>query len=160
MIHHISIAAYNPKHVAEVLAKLWRGKAFPFPVSQGSYMAGALDENGTFIDVHPWEIELIPGNDDQPHIQFYKNPIPRRFTPFHAAISVPVSQEEIVEIAEQEGWRVLHHCGIFEVIELWIENHHLIELITPSMVSQYLAYYSKTNIERNLERLLAEPARI
>jgi hypothetical protein len=160
MIHHISIAAHHPQHVAEVLAQLWRGKVIPFPVRQGSYVAIAFDGNGTFIDVHPWEMELIPGTADRPQIQFHKNPTPRQFNAFHAAISVPLSQEEIFAIADQEGWRVLHNRGIFEVIEFWVENHQMIELLTPLMVGQYLTYYSRTNLERNLDRLVAEPASV
>ena len=31
MIHHVSISARDPRHVADVLAELMRGRAYPFP---------------------------------------------------------------------------------------------------------------------------------
>ena len=31
MIHHVSISARDPKHVADVLAELMKGRAYPFP---------------------------------------------------------------------------------------------------------------------------------
>ena len=31
MIHHVSISARDPKHVAEVLAELMKGRAIRFP---------------------------------------------------------------------------------------------------------------------------------
>ena len=46
MIHHISIAANNPKYVAGVLAKVLGGKVYPFPVYPGSYIAVAFDQYG------------------------------------------------------------------------------------------------------------------
>ena len=40
MLFHLSIDADNPKHVAEVFAEIWKGRAMPFPpVAVGSWMA-------------------------------------------------------------------------------------------------------------------------
>jgi hypothetical protein len=33
MIHHLSLSAQNPLHVAEVLAEIWHGKVAPFPTA-------------------------------------------------------------------------------------------------------------------------------
>jgi hypothetical protein len=41
-----------------------------------------------------------------------------------------------------EGWRVVR-CSresFFDVIEFWLENRLMIELLTPEMASQYLAF--------------------
>jgi len=46
MIHHLSIAARDPKRAAEVLAELMGGKAVPFPPNPGSFFALQLDEHG------------------------------------------------------------------------------------------------------------------
>ena len=41
MIHHLSIAARDPKHSAEVLAEIMGGKAVPFPPHPGSFLCFA-----------------------------------------------------------------------------------------------------------------------
>ncbi|MDZ8185287.1 MAG: hypothetical protein RMX96_10590 [Nostoc sp. ChiSLP02] len=148
MIHHISIPANNPPHVAEVLAKILGGKAAPFPSNPGSYVAVALDEHGTMIEVYPLGIELIPGDGEQ-QVKFRENDNINQFNAVHAAVSVSVSQKEIEEIAASEGWRVLRcNRGRFEVIEFWIENRLLLELLSPEIVSQYLNFFQKQNLEK------------
>ncbi|HLO84991.1 MAG TPA: hypothetical protein VK203_08285 [Nostocaceae cyanobacterium] len=150
MIHHLSIPANNPRHVAEVLAKIWNGQAAPFPPHSGSYMAIAHDEYGTMIEVHPFGTELIPGMGEQP-AQFQVSEYLSPYSPVHAAISVPLSQEKIEEIAAQEGWRALRcHRGNFDVIEFWIENHLMLELLTPEMATQYLQFSQKRSLEQFL----------
>lgn len=148
MIHHISIPAHNPAHVAEVLAKIWNGKAAPFPPHSGSYMAVAYDDYGTMIEVHPLQTELIPGLGEQ-QAQFQESDYPSEFSGVHAAISVPISQEKIEEIAAQEGWRALRcNRGSFEVIEFWLENRLMLELLTPEMAEKYLQFSQKRNLEQ------------
>ena len=39
MIHHVSIPAREPRHVAEVLAELMGGKHHPFGPLEGAFMA-------------------------------------------------------------------------------------------------------------------------
>ncbi|MBD2663705.1 hypothetical protein [Richelia sinica] len=148
MIHHMSISASNPHHVAEVLAQIWNGKAVPFSPHPGSYMALSNDEYGTMIEVYPLETELIPGRDNQP-ANFQQNQSPSQYYPIHAAISVPINQARIEEIANQAGWRVLHcHRGQFDVMEFWVENRLMLELLTPEMAQQYLDFAQKRNLEQ------------
>src|SRR4051812_15576468 len=66
MIHHVSFSARNPKHVAEVLAELMCGRAYPFlgPIPD-SWMAVSGDECGTMIEVFPEDITLEPGRTDE-----------------------------------------------------------------------------------------------
>ncbi|MFN6538144.1 MAG: hypothetical protein RM021_017605 [Nostoc sp. EkiNYC01] len=97
MIHHISIAANNPRHVAEVLAKLLGGKTAPFPSHPGSYVAVALDEQGTLIEVYPLGTELIPGDGEQ-QVQFRKNNNYSQFNAVHAAVSVSVSEKRLKKL--------------------------------------------------------------
>jgi hypothetical protein len=153
MIHHLSISAHNPRRVAEVLAEVFGGKAIPFSPHHGSYMAVSGKENGTTIEVYPQGTELIPGTGEQ-HVQFQENTQPSNFYATHAAISVPTSQEEIEQIASREGWRVLP-CSRrnFEVIEFWVENCLMLELLTPEMASDYLQFTQR----RNLEEFFASP---
>ncbi len=148
MIHHISIAANNPRHVAEVLAKILGGKVAPFPSHPGSYVAIAMDEKGTLIEVYPLGTELIPGDGEQ-QVQFRKNQNYSPYDAVHAAVSVSISEKEIEEIVAEEGWRVLHcNRGQFEVIEFWIENRLMIELLTPEIAPQYLNFVQKRNLEK------------
>jgi len=52
MIFHISISADDPKRTATMLAALWRGEAFPFPmVAKGSWVAHAGDDRRPTIEV-------------------------------------------------------------------------------------------------------------
>jgi hypothetical protein len=150
MIHHISISAENPRHVAEVLAEVLGGRSCPFPPHPGSFMAMAGDTHGTGIEVYPHGSELIPGNGDE-DAGFGNNTSPSRYNATHAAISVPLNQEQIEQIAAREGWRTRRFSrgnGAFDVIEFWIENRQMIELLTPEMAAQYLASLAPENLER------------
>lgn len=145
MIHHISLAAENPRHAASVIAELWGGKAYPFPLHPGSYIAIAGDKHGTAIEVYPLGTELIPGSEDEP-VQFCDRGIYTEFLATHAALSVPASLEQIQQIGDREGWRVLpSNRGSFEIIEFWLENRLMIELLTPDLVTQYEEF---TTIEK------------
>ncbi|MBD2463512.1 hypothetical protein H6G89_21135 [Oscillatoria sp. FACHB-1407] len=141
MIHHISIAAHDPQHVAEVLAELFQGTTIPFPSHPGSYVAVALDSHGTMVEVHPLTIKLIPGvgEEDAQHLHDADS---LAYTATHAAISVSMSEEQIQAIATREGWRMkrFNRGGFFDVIEFWLENHMLIELLPPELASNYLAF--------------------
>jgi hypothetical protein len=137
MIHHISIPANNPLHVAEVLAELFKGFSAPFPSHPGSYVAFALDKYGTLIEVYPCGTEMTPGSDDQP-IQYQSPTTEKQYIATHAAISIPLEQPQIDSIAERENWRCLRCSrGYFDVIEFWVENAVLLELATPELAEQY-----------------------
>ena len=53
MIHHLSIAAQDPKRAADTLAELMGGTAVPFPPNPGSFFALQLDEHGSGVEVYP-----------------------------------------------------------------------------------------------------------
>lgn len=149
MIHHFSIAAENPQHAATVLAEVLNGKAFPFYPHPGSYMVFPLDEHGTAIEVYPLNTELKPG-EGEGQCTFVESPQASRYTATHAAISVNVSQEKIEEVGQREGWRVLrcNRDSFFDVMEFWLENRIMIELLTPEMADQYLALSKPENLQQ------------
>jgi hypothetical protein len=71
---------------------------------------------------------------------FVHNPRHSEFCATHAAISINRSREEIFRVAEESGWRALElPRGGFNVIEFWIENSVMIELLTPDMANDYLS---------------------
>jgi hypothetical protein len=55
-------------------------------------------------------------------------------------VSVPRTAEEIIAVGQREGWRA-ERCsrGPHDVIELWVENRVMLELMTPEMTADYLA---------------------
>jgi hypothetical protein len=138
MIHHFSISARNTAHAASVLAEILNGRSFPFGSVPGSHIAITEDGHGTAIEVYPAGVELAPGTHSDP-LQTVANPHSSHFSATHAAISVDKTEDELRSIAEREGWRALH-CdrGPFRVVEFWLENRLLIELLTPEMAADYL----------------------
>jgi hypothetical protein len=149
MIHHISISVENPQHVAQVLAEVLHGQAYPFFPHPGSYMVFPLDEYGTGIEVYPLKTQLKPGEGDS-SCQFVETASVSGFTATHAAISVAATQEEIEDIGKREGWRVVrcNRDSFFDVMEFWLENKIMIELLTPEMSAQYVAVTSPENLQQ------------
>jgi len=143
MIHHVSIAARQPRHVAEVLAELMNGRAYPFPGGiADSFMAVSGDAHGSMIEVYPEDVVLQPGTGDS-QVTAGHTDAPRH-VPFHLLLSVPVDRATVQRIGDREGWRTrLFGRGapgqppVFHVIEFWIENRLMVEVATPDMVAEY-----------------------
>jgi hypothetical protein len=146
MIHHVSIPARDPQHVAGVLAELMNGRCVPFGPLEGAFMAATGDANGTLIEVYPESATLnIPDHDDQ--VVFAENPTPPRTWPFHVLLSVPHDAEAVERIGAREGWRARTfgrgpqgQKPFFHVIEFWLENRLMIEVATPAMAKEYLDF--------------------
>src|SRR5271167_3555657 len=64
MIHHLSIAARDPRHVAEVLAEFMGGATTRFTPNPGSWFAHQHDEYGTGVEVYPAGTELRPAGPE------------------------------------------------------------------------------------------------
>lgn len=138
MIHHFSIAARDPRHVAEVLAELFGGAVTGFGPRAGGYIAWAGDEHGTAIEVYPAGTEMFPASGAG-QANFRTAEGTSGFTSTHAAVSVERTEEEIFALGKREGWRAVKlDRGGFEVIELWIENAVMLEVLTPTMAAAYL----------------------
>jgi hypothetical protein len=143
MIHHVSISARDPKHVADVLAELMKGRAYPFPGGVAdSFMAVSGDEYGSMIEVYPENVALVPGRDDkQVHAAHDATP---GYVPFHLLLSVPGDRATVERIGEREGWRTQYfgrgapgQPPAFHVIEFWLENRIMVEVATPDMLAEY-----------------------
>jgi hypothetical protein len=142
MIHHISLAAQDPKHVAEVFAELMGGKNYPFPGGfRDSYMAVSGDRHGTAIEVYPAGLRLSPDGDGAMPAEGSAD---TGYVPFHLLLSVPVDQATIERIGKREGW-LTRLCGrgapgqrpVFSVIEFWVENRILVELAPMDLIGDY-----------------------
>lgn len=151
MIYHISIAANQPLRVAQVLAELWQGQVTPFPNHAGSYVVLTFDPHGTLIEVLPRGTELTPGTGKE-GAQFSQNPYSSSYGAVHAAISVPTSEAQIMAIAAREGWRAVrcNRAEYFEVIEFWVENQLLLELLPSTLAAQYLSFMQPQTLQQVL----------
>jgi hypothetical protein len=136
MIFHFSIAADDPKRTATMLAELWRGEALPFPMlGRGSWIAHAGDDGRSSIEVYPRGLALYPGErfgDLRPET-------PSQYVPFHAAVATPLSIEQVEEIGRRYGCktRVCQRGPWFRVIEFWVDNVLMLEMLTPEMQQEY-----------------------
>jgi len=143
MIHHVSIPARNPEHVASVLAEVMGGKSVPFGPLEGAYMAMSGDAHGSMIEVYPDKATLdIPAKDDQ--VVFGENREPPQTWPFHVLLSVPLDREQVERVGAREGWRaktfgrgMQGKKPFFHVIEFWLENRLMIEVVSPPMAEEY-----------------------
>lgn len=138
MLFHLSIAANDPRHVAQVIAELWGGEAFPFPpVSDNGWIALAGDERGSAMEVYPADITLREAEGDADAIG--EKGAPAGYTATHAAMATQLDQDAVLAIARREGWpaKYRNRGGLFGVIELWIEGRQMMEVLTPSMQAEY-----------------------
>ena len=65
----------------------------------------------------------------------------RGFGATHFALSVATDASIVKQIAERAGW----HCvtcnrGPFHVIEVWVENDTMVEVLPPDFAAEYLAW--------------------
>ena len=141
MIHHVSIPARNPQHVAEVLAEVMDGRCVPFGPLEGAFMATGSD--GSMIEVYPDRATLdIPANDDQVVFGERSDAAADLAVP-HPAVGAALA-EEVESIGAREGWRAKTfgrgkrgEKPFFHVIEFWLENRLMIEVTPPDMTREY-----------------------
>lgn len=151
MINHISIAVGDPARVANFIARLWDGEVFPFPPAPDSYFVVENDGFGTAVEITPSGTVLVPGeglpdeNDlnaktEVHEAQFVRTETAPRYVATHLNISVKKSIDEIRAIAKEEGWRVLvcnRGEGLFQLVEVWLEDTFLLEVMTPDQTRRY-----------------------
>jgi hypothetical protein len=139
VIHHISIPARDPEHVARVLVELFDGRLTGFGPYPGSFIAWACDDVGAAIEVYPAGTEMVPP-DGPGQATFRHDPNASRYVATHATVSVQRSVDEVLALGEREGWRAVRLSrGPHDVIELWVENSVMLEIMTPEMTADYLA---------------------
>jgi hypothetical protein len=151
MIHHISIDARDPFRAAGVLAQIWNGKVYKFLIP-GSYLVMPFDNYGTHIVVFKSGDIWVPGADVE--AAKVSQTAPTDFVSAHVAISVPIDHQQIEQIGQREGWRVLTRRqgdGIpFSAVEFWVENRCLFEFFSPEFAPQYLQTMQPEAIDRIL----------
>ncbi|HUR99286.1 MAG TPA: hypothetical protein VMZ26_14565 [Pyrinomonadaceae bacterium] len=152
MINHISIAVNDPERVANVIAELWDGMVFPFPPAPNSFFVVANDGRGSAVEITPAGTVLIPGdglpdeNDldgatEVYEAKFVQSELRPKYVATHLNINTKKSIDEIREIAKREGWRVLvcnRGEGLFQLVEVWVENTFMLEVMTPEQTASYV----------------------
>jgi hypothetical protein len=154
MIHHMSIDAHEPLRVATVLMEILHGKIYKFFIPD-SYIVLPFDTYGTHIVVFPQGAVWSPGVDTEP-AKVMQQATQTHLSASHLAMSVPATRQQIEQIGQRAGWRVLTRTGAdvpFSAIELWLENRILIELFPPEFADEYLPVMQP----EKMEQLLGQP---
>jgi catechol 2,3-dioxygenase-like lactoylglutathione lyase family enzyme len=141
MIHHLSVSAEDPKGAAEFFADLMDGVVVDFPPNPGSYMVFKADGRGTGLEVYPAGSVMIANG--APGAVFVRQPEGAdRRSPTHFALSVDRTQDDVLARARAKGWDafVCDRGGHFHVIEVWIENSWLVEILPPAFAAEYLGF--------------------
>jgi hypothetical protein len=159
MIHHISLTALQPRHVAETLAMLMGGQAFYFPVCENAYIVLQGDAHGTAIEVNPKEIALFPGETADG--SDYRT-VPQRaslHSGFHVYLSVAQPLETLTKIAQSAGWhtQMVRRQNAFDLLEVWIENHTMLEFTAESDLPAYVAFMQPGELSARGWALSAPP---
>lgn len=148
MIHHVSIPARDPVAVARVLAELIGGRAYRFPGPlPGATMAVSGDRHGTMIEIYPDSTVMTPGEGEGQVTFRTAAPTDRAPSAFHVFLSVPHDRATIERIGNAAGWRTRFFGRaapglppVFHVIEVWVENRLMLEVVPPDMAEVYESY--------------------
>lgn len=161
MINHVSIAVNDPERVANFVAELWDGRVYPFPPAPGSFFVLANDGRGSALEITPAGTVIIPGkgmpdeNDlsavtEEYEAHFVKSEYVPQYVATHININTQKSIDEIRELAKREGWRVLvcnRGEGLFQLVEVWVENNLMLEVMTPEQTARYIEITSPAFME-------------
>lgn len=139
MIHHVSIPAVDPRRAAEVFAELVGGRVTPFKAYEGGWIAWTDDAVGTSIEFFPVGTEMFP-HPGEGMVEFRHVEGASPFVATHLTLSVDRTVDEVVALADREGWRArVISRGPNDVIEFWVENAVMVEVMTPKMTADFLA---------------------
>jgi hypothetical protein len=156
MIAHISIPAHDPRATAEVFGRIIDGEVMPFPVVEGAWVAIARDGSGLGVEVvpdtsahHPGEGQSDGRVSDGPFVMPWETQVrqdgaPQEASGFHVAITTKLSVEALLKIGVEKRWRAVHcdRGGVFDLVELWIDNRFLVEVLPPKGSERYHAFYT------------------
>lgn len=152
MILHASVVADEPRETAETIARLLGGIALPLGPGQGTWSAIGPDPIGNMISVLKRGSEF---HRTQRHVDTRMGP-PVRHSAYHMLIDTPLSETEILKLAEERGCHALRaKHGAFDVIEFWIDNCLLIELVTQNMGRAYRELIQSDELRQRLAPIVA-----
>jgi hypothetical protein len=146
MIRHASLPAREPLRVARFLAKALDARAYPFPGPlPGAYLVLPGDALGTELEIYPDTTHLLPGEGEAP-VRYLAGAAMTGPLGVHLLLAVPRGQAELEALARREGWRTQLAArgapgqpAVFRVLECWLENRFLLELVPPDLLADYEA---------------------
>ncbi|HKE14968.1 MAG TPA: hypothetical protein VKB80_08900 [Kofleriaceae bacterium] len=161
MLFHLSFTARDTDRVAAVVAELLGATVIaspspPFPT--GSRFVCCFDERGTMVEILPAGTTYRPGPGGMPLATAGEPAAPA--SGVHGLFLTRLPVERVAAIARREGWP----CGVvdpgpFKVIAVWLEGAQLLELTTPELLPDYIAFYGaagRSSLEPTLRALEAE----
>ncbi|MCR5873798.1 hypothetical protein LRS10_06175 [Phenylobacterium sp. J426] len=100
----------------------------------------AGDDRNSAVEVYPRGLELHPADGDADAVGV-ANPRPSGHSATHVAIASDLAETDILALAAEHGWtaKSRRRGGAFGVIEFWVENRFMVEVLTPEMQAEYLA---------------------
>lgn len=154
MIFHASIPADNPEHVASVLAEIWKTQYVPF-VFPDSYMVMSGNAWGSNIEILKRGGEQVPGAVET---MLTRNPASSPYSEVHLLIGTELTFDDVFAIARREGW-IARLCdrAIFTLLELWLENRFLIEVVNAAEIERYRTFYSNPDNWHELAKHVPMP---
>ena len=166
MLIHTSLPATDPELVSRVLCEVTGGKRchHPYP---GAYYIGFGDDSSTAVEIYPIDTQLQPGTGTAygelaPPEKFRKNMVRYSasneavtYIASHIALTTPVSLDEIYAVARREGWRAAYctRREKFRLVEFWLENTVLAELILEQDQADAIAALDIDVFDRDHQRL-------
>jgi hypothetical protein len=144
MIIHASVPADDTERVARVISELWRCSYFPF-LFPGHYLVVVGDERGTQIEVGPRGKQIVPA---ETMMSFQANASPSPYSEVHLNIATPLTVDEVLRVAKREGWtaRVCDRGDVFKVIEFFLEDKFMLELMTDEELQRYCNFMKPENL--------------
>jgi len=144
MIAHVSMPADDCEHVARVLAEMTEGQALRFPPGGPTAWNVWSKHNDFQIVVTPRGHMIVEGERESVLVDRGGH---ERTSETHFAVGVDRPAADIVAIARAQGWsaRVCARADFFDVVEVWVENAYLVEVLDPS---QLAAYERSMTVER------------
>jgi len=153
MIAHFSIPSRTPKDTALFFASVIDGLVYDFgPVVLGAAIAVAKDGSGVAVEVYPIDVAHHPGDGEaDPGLktegpstlpwedQIYPDHVQRGPSGFHVAMATKLAEAEVIELAKARGWRAIacERAGVFGVVEVWVDNNFLVEVLVPAQAARY-----------------------
>ena len=108
-------------------------------INTHSCAAFSGDEHGTMIEC--WQrgqVVAIPKSGPG-KFETRDSGTLQEYQAFHTALSVKLEDDEILAIAKAAGWEAaVRPNGPFSVVEVWIENRLLLEVLSPTQSRNYL----------------------
>ena len=136
-IHHFTLPASDPAHVAAVLAELTGGRAVPLPHGQDSFLVADPQDPGTALEIWP----RTTRSDVDGTLKYDGDDGPDRW-PHHGYVSIELEADAILAVFEREGWpATLETFGPFPLVRGWIEGKTCIELVSPSQRDTYVNFF-------------------